>query len=745
MVNQQSSNVIPFGARKSHPTSAMHEDAAIILQACRDCLIDRVMAVFTRHVGRANDELLAMTDQPIDQESRQLCFDAMSFLANRAPILLRHFHEAYIGVFEATLSRLDTDHSRSLPRLPDELKLVDEEDFELDLAMTKLTTRAAFNCAQSLVALDHRLAVLLQVPRIVQDDNPLHPGLIYKAMFQALTEMGARRQLAIFLLQSFERQTAGELPGIYGEVDRHLVEAGILPSIPVSTPESGTPSVRLHEAETPASRPAPTTPTDDVFGQLLRSLQALASAAAAPASGVGVSVPMSAAPTLPAAPQTFGREQLLQALSDLQRGPLNPGIMPGLGASRFDPWTGNAVAQLRATPMASWSAPVDVMTMDIVAMLFEVIFNDPDLPAAVRAEIAKLQIPVLKVALLDKGFFSDRKHPARRLLDVIAQAGLGRGEQDGRRLLEKIRAVIAAVLDGFESDIGVFAAQVEALESFLADEGTGALDKINTGLVKDLARRERQELAAGRVAAEIERRVTRADVSGLIVDFLERGWNLVLSDVFVRQGDSDPEWSESLHLMDELIWSVEPKTSTADRERLIGLLPSLLKGLRSGLARLDLEDAWSEFFSTLIQRHVAALRREAATTTVSPAPPPAPDPSATDARVERPPALKSVSLSSGSTQTIQDRHLKLVKALEVGAWIEFQTARGSRNTLYLSWVSDFKGVYLFTNRQGENAMTLAATSLAEHLRKGRARLLSQNPLTERAVAQVIERVQPPGA
>jgi hypothetical protein len=158
------------------------------------------------------------------------------------------------------------------------------------------------------------------------------------------------------------------------------------------------------------------------------------------------------------------------------------------------------------------------------------------------------------------------------------------------------------------------------------------------------------------------------------------------------------------------------------------LLPDLLKRLRSGLERVEREGAWDDFFSELIRLHMAALHNdtppEMAEVKSLPSAPPSPVPT--------PP-------SAGDPA---DRHLRLVQALEPGAWIEFQSFRGTRNTLRLSWVSEFKRVYLFTNRQGENAMTLAATSLAEHLRKGSARLLSQNPLTERAVAQVLEKVTP---
>jgi hypothetical protein len=84
----------------------------------------------------------------------------------------------------------------------------------------------------------------------------------------------------------------------------------------------------------------------------------------------------------------------------------------------------------------------------------------------------------------------------------------------------------------------------------------------------------------------------------------------------------------------------------------------------------------------------------------------------------------------------------LARSLNVGAWVEFQNFRGTRKTLRLGWVSKYRGVYLFTNRQGDNALTLATTSLAAHLRKGTARVLSQDPLTDRAVAQILAQGMP---
>jgi hypothetical protein len=267
------------------------------------------------------------------------------------------------------------------------------------------------------------------------------------------------------------------------------------------------------------------------------------------------------------------------------------------------------------------------------------------------------------------------------------------------------------------------------------------------------------------VGAEIESRIRDGAVPGLVADFLSRNWRHVLVAAFVGGGDDGTAWIEYLETMDDLVWSVAPKPSPEERNRLLATIPELLKKLRAGLESADLQDAWDPFFTQLIRLHVDALHKEPS------ADEPPPPPTAIDSPVNQPPAPLPVPVPTSATATpglktlelvdmsseieyrpqeplpepavpaggSGDRHLQLAQSLAVGAWVEFQSGRGTRKTLRLSWVSDFRGVFLFTNRQGENALTLAATSLADHLREGRARVLSQDRLTDRAVAQVLQR------
>jgi hypothetical protein len=762
MAENHPSNVVPTGGGNSKPAQDQSLDAASMLTTCRDQLMHGVSTVFAQNIRRANDELLKLTDVATNMKQQEIYFDAMKFLSNRAQQMLQQFRGAYIACFDSSIAALKAERLRPSRQGSAELRLLDDEEFEQDLALGKLSARATFNCSQHLIALDWRLAALIQVQRINQDENPLHPNILFSTLLQTLLDMSVERPLALALLQSFERHTAAELPGIYANLNQYLVESGILPTLPLAGTHQPPTGARAtsppHERDMaraggtvidaggyPAATAPPRMAWDhsasmvaqgDVFSQLLQAFQSTSIVQSAGASWPEGSAPGPVAGGGSSTP-AISLHQLIETLGKLQRGQTDADA--DLGALRIDDPDVNLLRQIRSTPMANRSHPMDAMTIDIVAMLFDVIFNDPDLSATMRAEIAKLQIPLLKVALLSKDFFSDRQHPARRLLNTIANSGIGRTENDDPRLSEQIRSIVETVVTGFDSDIEIFSTETSRLETFLREEEDRANGRA-AQVVDQLKLDERGEIATSRGATELDLRLNRHQVPALIADFLNKHWRQVMVDTFIRAGDGSADWAESVKLMDELIWSVEPKLGAQERDRLLVLLPDLLKRLRGGLERVQLDGAWDDFFSELIRLHMAALRNET--------PPPAPtvdSPRMSDAPPPNVGAVIDVDRQSpGALQQepAADQHLRLVQALEVGAWIEFQSARGTRNTLRLNWVSHLKRVYLFTNRQGENAMTLADTSLAEHLRKGSARLLSQNPLTDRAVSRVLEQARP---
>ena len=116
------------------------------------------------------------------------------------------------------------------------------------------------------------------------------------------------------------------------------------------------------------------------------------------------------------------------------------------------------------------------MTIELVAMLFDFVFETRDLPDGIKALLARLQIPVLKAAMLDGAFFAKKSHPARLLVNALAQAGLGwstvMGQEDP--LYKKIDEIVHKILDGFTDNLGLFDELRDDLEAFLAEEEKAA-------------------------------------------------------------------------------------------------------------------------------------------------------------------------------------------------------------------------------------------------------------------------------
>jgi hypothetical protein len=97
---------------------------------------------------------------------------------------------------------------------------------------------------------------------------------------------------------------------------------------------------------------------------------------------------------------------------------------------------------------------------------------------------------------------------------------------------------------------------------------------------------------------------------------------------------------------------------------------------------------------------------------------------------------------------IDDQFLEIAQSLERGMWIEFEDDLGQLAFAKLAWVSPLRGTYLFTNRQGQKALSMSAEELAERFRGDRARLVEAEPLLDQAFTSMmasLESSEPPKA
>jgi len=602
-----------------------------------------------------------------------------------------------------------------------ELSLMGDDDFEITLAVDKATARMHFNCAEELVALDARLAKMLGRSELSEKDNPLAPRMLFEALLDGMASLNLTQNVQVVLLNQFDLVLTTELAQIYQTINRHLVDRGILPDL-----KAGMRSQKRNPAFAAGNMPDAQAAGNDMF----KLLEKLAGGTAGP-GGVSAS--------------GIAGFSLLDSLGQLQAGSamMLPGgarfEMPLLEASAIQ----NVLRSLQQSPAMQAASPLDAVLVDAVAMLFDVVFDEAGIPDRLKAEIARLQIPVLKAAMLDRNFFSQSKHPVRRMLDATAKLAVHLPNNEaGNARLEAISKVVGGVLDSFEKDIAVFDAAAQELEA-MGEQLEGKLEEtMDASLQQDIAQirqAERAELAPVVVHDFINRALAEQPVEEILREFLRRDWARLLTLDYIREGEEGAHFNSHVETMRELVWSVQPKEDMDARLMLVRILPGLLKRLREGATAIDLPQKLSDrVFATLVILHANAVR---------PTTKPVPLPDITPEEIEEIAAQPDVEATAAmfvpetpaepAVPEYEDEYTLRARALSKGDWVEFHYSDGTFRWARLGWVSGIRNTYLFSDQDGMNSFSINLHRLADKLRRGEAVLVERKSITESAFGKLM--------
>jgi hypothetical protein len=394
----------------------------------------------------------------------------------------------------------------------------------------------------------------------------------------------------------------------------------------------------------------------------------------------------------------------------------------------------------------------DEDTIDLVGMLFDYAVQDRNLPAPIAAQLGRLQIPYLKVALMDPEFIAHKAHPARRLLDEMAKACVGWSEESDRdnRLFDKVREVVGSLLHDFDDDTGVFERLSADFSDFI-EKNRKRAELVERRTTESARGKERLELAQRAAARALLERLEGRQLPPMVRDLLSRKWSNYLVLTFLRHGEDSPEWRAATRFIDDFAWSVEPKKGEADRLRLRELTPEIERLLRQGLAATGLheghlQELWDE---------IAQIYRRQSGIGMAHAPEPAPAPTRADELTVRfaggrsgeevvfGPHDAAVDDEASDIAAVEalGTWLEIARALKAGTWFEFVKDDGSRERAKLLWISSIRALYLFVNRNGLKIAEKTAGELAEELKAQKAVILEQVALVDRALDAILHNLK----
>ncbi len=378
----------------------------------------------------------------------------------------------------------------------------------------------------------------------------------------------------------------------------------------------------------------------------------------------------------------------------------------------------NLIPHIRTAINSQIQNDTDRITMDVIALLFDYIFRDPSIPDELRSLFGKLQVPIVKAALLDRTFFSDRRHSARLLLDNLAEAAVGATQDDDYQTA--FSALAAGIVDeisrDFDIDVGVFRAANARLAEFI-DSERSRVDTATTSDVRQALADEQGEADRAIALAYLRDRLAGLEIPFEVRSFTETVWADHLVAIRRELGPDSPEWNAAVQTLDDMLWSIMIKERSSQKARLTRMIPKLIGALRRGCTAVGAApERVKSFFEALYQLHIAAIR--------TPVAPEGGDGAHIDTTVE-PPA---------TPVNVHD----FVSEMVVGTWLAF-TKEGRPVNARLTWVSPLRTKYLFTSRARSRAFVYTPEELAYELASGLATLVVEPvALFDRAVSAALD-------
>ncbi|WP_449424457.1 DUF1631 domain-containing protein [Rhodanobacter lindaniclasticus] len=732
-----------------------------LLNAVRGIANKRLQQWVGNAFEQVNDALFDLAEKAENNAAQMHYFDGMREVRKRRPGIERNFLSAVARKLGDLAHPGKAAAPAAAPSLgTTELTLVAESDLEESLAITSMISKNDARLARDLFAVNQRLSVICGGYKIDDASNPVAPATLSQAFREALQELSADMRVKLIIYKLFDRYVLSLLEELYQEINTELVRAGVLPQLRHGVARGG--QARGGSAAAAAGASAAAATMDDgaeISDDLLHTLHALFSARRGSAGGgrAGSAGGAVATGSLPSVNELLGALSVLQSQIVSNNGPINYDDSDDAAALSHE------VLQLKTQLLTqigalrgerpSHVANMDEDTIDLVGMLFEFILEDRNLPAAMQVMLARLQIPYLKAAILNRKMFSHRQHPARRLLDSLAEQAKSWSEESDRdhRLHEKVKSIVDQLLHDFDDDMGIFERLLTDLQQF-QDVNKRRSELAEQRVAESARGREKLEQARRRAAREILERIGSQKLPPLIHGVLARAWANHLVLTLLRQGEDSPEFKTALRFIDEFIASTRPANDSTSRQALRQMLPGIERALRQGLANVAFQEQDVERLLGQLHAYYRQQLGEA----------PAADAADVAATAEEDAAMLAIPDSiqpvidrrTAPTDILEEEELAeappdspewyQVQALQPGNWLEFTLADEAPARAKLSWISPMSGRYLFVNRRGLKVADYAPRELAGLFADGKARVLAANALFDRAMTAIVGKLSQAG-
>jgi hypothetical protein len=701
---------------------------------------------------QVDDTFFDLADRADNNRQQTMYFDAMRLIRMER----KNIEHNFFGVLTQSFQQLGQYHDPELPsQEPEGLEVVENEQLEEIIALDTMVFRVSELCKPELEALNTRLSSMVPAS-VTLKNNPVGPEVICESFNEAVAHLELKLPVKLVLFKLFDRQVMVSLKDFLVEGNKRLSDMGVLPDLeqlrkaraeprqqekpPVAPSELTSAAGATHSSSPPASgeaagRPDPDSRATDSrrqagasqakkrrqddgqrYGQLLSQLKNLLHWGSSGASGSDAGMH-----------QRIEGDELVSMVGNLQQDWSNAVSTEADDSEGLLQLIDGHLEQQGEARLDGTERGL----VDLLDRLFVRVNHQTIACAQLATELRKLELPILQLALKDSTFFDREKHPARRLLNEIAEASIGYTEK-----VDVDEDPVARAISGVADELagqppGDHTALTQLLLNFidLVDKERRRVAVLEQRLMEEATATEKVNHAHQAVVRVLMERVKGKTLPRFVVSFAEDAWCKVLFLNHLRSGEDSEEWHGSIRVLDRLLELVAQGQADA------GVVAPVLTTIKESLENVSYDaydmgrllGAMEQYFRGELSSEESSRQGVSASPLQS---------VLVDALRTNIPG-NPAALEEDSVGSVDEQYLRRADSLTRGAWVEMTDDSADKRRCKLAGVVLPSGKFIFVNRQGAKVSEKHRNRVAMDLQSEKLRPLEKTQLFDRALEGVV--------
>jgi hypothetical protein len=688
-----------------------------LYRSCMKEAASRGHTLMQRLVARCIKSMVQRATGMPDANERHLLTEAARILMKHQEALCQAYPQALLAEFAQAIAGAN---ARSSALSFDSLELMGEEQLQEGVEVVRTQQAVVQAVEAELTDLNGLVCAVQGLPTVQAERNPLRPEVYVRALRTVTMQSPIPSSVRTRWMQHLGEALGPELAIVYRELSKMLLQQGVAPAGSVAVParEITGPAA----AQTAAGQASTLLTVRELRRLLSGQFEPSANSFAARferefESGDRTDAPPDFSPTVPAAFETLQEmKQVDRVLTQLKQRAAAPAALP------------TGMAAVRELMRHEATGPGQALGLEVVTLMVDNIAGDARLLSPVQQAVRDLEPALLRLVLDDPRFFSDKGHPARRLLEQMTQRSLAWPSVNSPgfdAFFEPLQQAVDALLATRMAGGDPFEFALTTLEEAWGEQSNRER-RHRQKAVRALLQAEQRNLLAGKVSRQLRARPDVVGAARELGRFVAGPWSQVIAQARLADPAGAPDPGGYTSMLSDLLWSAQPELAGGNPLRLARIAPLLLEKIRQGLASIDYPSAETRrFVDMLVVLQQRALVPVAARQTPmtaeeleswfapasddvgSPwlAPGEAQESGFMETHQGADPRPLYQSTDPGATQAAPD-WLDAVPALgddglQPGAWVEMQIG-GQWSRLQLTWASPHGTLFMFSDAAGKS-------------------------------------------